>query len=427
MHGVQLLARCTPGSSGRVEERARRRGTGARRGCPARPPGHGGQAVEKRARRRANCSRFARWVKSPLATTTSGSSSWAACEQRLAHVRHVGRAEVEVRDVEEGQHRPRLSRVETGERQVRTGGEIQRRRLGPAPWWKSAARAIIAALSVASADSDGRGDLRRPRPAASASRSAPLAATPPPSTTRRHPVDSTARSVLPTSTSTTAAWKEAATFARSASSRARRLQLTDAGEHGGLETAEGEVVTVAGSAGSWTPEQHGPRKGVGSADRPPRPALDRGPARIAEPQDLRHLVERLAGGIVPGLAEQLVRAPRRHPQQHGVAARDQQRHEGRLGVRVLQLRGEQVRLHVVHADHGPPQRPGRGLRPARAPRAARRSGPDPPWPRRRPCPRARRPPPQAPRPPRRRSARDGRGTRSPARPLRTARARPGTG
>jgi hypothetical protein len=46
-----------------------------------------------------------------------------------------------------------------------------------------------------------------------------------------------------------------------------------------------------------------------------------------------------------------------------VPARDQERDEGGAGARVLQLGGEEVRLHVVHPHHRLPQRPGRGLPP----------------------------------------------------------------
>ena len=99
---------------------------------------------------------------------------------------------------------------------------------------------------------------------------------------------------------------------------------------GGLEAAEREVVAV------WARRGRGPGSiGRGKRNRPGRPSrasrsIGR-PARIAEAEQLGHLVERLAGGIVERLAQQAVLAPRGHVEQHGVAAAHQQRR--RTGAR----------------------------------------------------------------------------------------------
>src|SRR5690606_26613001 len=66
------------------------------------------------------------------------------------------------------------------------------------------------------------------------------------------------------------------------------------------------------------------------------------PARIAQPKDLGDLVECLARGVVPGLAQELVAPPLRDPEQHRVPAGDEERDERRARRRVLELRREEV-------------------------------------------------------------------------------------
>ena len=71
---------------------------------------------------------------------------------------------------------------------------------------------------------------------------------------------------------------------------------------------------------------------AGSAPRPASPAVARrsiaGPARIAEPEEARDLVERLARGVVDGLAHDPVPAVVLHHDDHGVAAGHDQHASG---------------------------------------------------------------------------------------------------
>ncbi len=77
-----------------------------------------------------------------------------------------------------------------------------------------------------------------------------------------------------------------------------------------------------------------------------------GPARIAQPQVPRHLVEGLAGGVVDGRAEQAVPAVALHQDEQRVAARHQQHHDGQLQVGFLEQGGVEVGLEVVHGHEG---------------------------------------------------------------------------
>ena len=73
-------------------------------------------------------------------------------------------------------------------------------------------------------------------------------------------------------------------------------------------------------------------------------------AGVGKPEQLRDLVERLAGGVVARGAEHAVRAPLLDVDEQRVSARHEQRGERRHGVRVLERRREQVPFHVMHAD-----------------------------------------------------------------------------
>ena len=59
-------------------------------------------------------------------------------------------------------------------------------------------------------------------------------------------------------------------------------------------------------------------------------AVDRRTARVAEAEEAGDLVERLAGGVVDGLAEQAVAAVVLHRDEHRVAARHEQHDERQL-------------------------------------------------------------------------------------------------
>src|SRR5690349_9995387 len=58
--------------------------------------------------------------------------------------------------------------------------------------------------------------------------------------------------------------------------------------------------------------------------------VHRRPARIAETEKLGDLVEGLAGGVVPGLAEETVTETIQHFEQVGMAAADHQRESRKL-------------------------------------------------------------------------------------------------
>ena len=64
-----------------------------------------------------------------------------------------------------------------------------------------------------------------------------------------------------------------------------------------------------------------------------RDAVDGRPARVAEAEVAGHLVERLAGGVVDGRAEQAVAAVALHRDEHRVAARHEQHDERQLECR----------------------------------------------------------------------------------------------
>ena len=88
-----------------------------------------------------------------------------------------------------------------------------------------------------------------------------------------------------------------------------------------LEPAEAEVQPVV---------EHRPGEGDGGRVAVDGSSVDGRPARVAEAEEPRHLVEGLAGGIVDGLAEQPVPAVVDHLDQHRVAAGHEERDEGQL-------------------------------------------------------------------------------------------------
>ena len=73
-------------------------------------------------------------------------------------------------------------------------------------------------------------------------------------------------------------------------------------------------------------------------------------ARIGQSQQLGRFVKSFACRIVQGLAEQGVAPHPVNPHELGVAARDQQGNERKLGRIVAEKGGQQVPLQVVHAQ-----------------------------------------------------------------------------
>jgi hypothetical protein len=78
---------------------------------------------------------------------------------------------------------------------------------------------------------------------------------------------------------------------------------------------------------------------------------ERGPARVAETEEFRGLVEGLARRVVLGLAEDPVAPDARNLHQHRVPARDLQGHERKVGRVRLEPGGEKMSLQVMHAHH----------------------------------------------------------------------------
>src|SRR5688572_9098207 len=78
----------------------------------------------------------------------------------------------------------------------------------------------------------------------------------------------------------------------------------------------------------------------------------RRPARVAEAEQLRRLVEGLTGGVVPGLPQDPVAANPLHLDQEGVATRDLQGHEREAGGARLEGGRQQMALQVMDADDG---------------------------------------------------------------------------
>ena len=125
--------------------------------------------------------------------------------------------------------------------------------------------------------------------------------------------------------------------------------------HRGLEPAEAEVEA--------RPVEHRPRKFVHAVAPLLGQRRERRPAGIAEAEQFRGLVEGLARGVVLGFAEHPVAADARDLDQHGVAARDLQRHEREL---------RRVRRAPGPADGPPGDARRRPARPAPSPATARR-------------------------------------------------------
>ena len=112
-------------------------------------------------------------------------------------------------------------------------------------------------------------------------------------------------------------------------------------QHRGLETGERELEALV---------PHRTRKRETGRIALGREPLDRRAARIPQAQERRHLVERLAGGVIAGRAQQAVASPGGNVEQQRMPARHEQRDERRCQVRVLHERGEEVPFHMMNAD-----------------------------------------------------------------------------
>ena len=78
--------------------------------------------------------------------------------------------------------------------------------------------------------------------------------------------------------------------------------------------------------------------------------LDDRAAGKSKPQELRHLVERLAGGVVARLPDEAVLAWSLRVVERRVTTRDDQRQERVLGRILGEERGVDMALEMVHAD-----------------------------------------------------------------------------
>jgi hypothetical protein len=101
---------------------------------------------------------------------------------------------------------------------------------------------------------------------------------------------------------------------------AGRVEARCVRAHGGLQSGEGEVERV--------PLQQRPGQRIGVRVAELGEPRQRRPTGIAEAEQLGRLVERLAGGIVDGVAEERVAADVGDMQQLRVAAGDEERDEG---------------------------------------------------------------------------------------------------
>ena len=135
-------------------------------------------------------------------------------------------------------------------------------------------------------------------------------------------------------------------------------------------------------------------KSIAFSSPPTAAFFDRRAARIIQAQQQRGFVERLAGGIVAGFAEQAVIARRARMPQLRVSARSEQREifarlvrrdkiRIRIRIREAQKRRQNVRFEMIDGDSRQPPTRKRARWPARRPRARRGRAPARPCKRRR--------------------------------------------
>src|SRR5262245_29719020 len=121
-----------------------------------------------------------------------------------------------------------------------------------------------------------------------------------------------------------------------------RMQVVSQGR---LEAAEAEVETP--------PLEMRARETDGGRIAAPRQPVDDGPTRVAEAEELRRLVERLADGVVAGPAETRVVAGGARQVEPGVAAGHDQTEERkwhRVGRGPLEVDGQQVPFQMIDPD-----------------------------------------------------------------------------
>ena len=217
----------------------------------------------------------------------------------------------------------------------RRRGAWDRRRGGATRRWPRSWRRCRCTATAGAGTPTGRS---RPAASATLARRREFAATPPPSASTGASASSAAASSFTTNWSTTASWNDAATSAQRRRRARRRVWLTTAV----LSPANEKAV----SPGIGAREAH--RGGIAFAGQP----VDRRAARIPEAEVARHLVERLARGVVDGLADHPVAPVVLHDHRHGVATRHDEHRERRHEVGVFEPRRVQVRLEVVHAHVG---------------------------------------------------------------------------
>ena len=138
-------------------------------------------------------------------------------------------------------------------------------------------------------------------------------------------------------------------------------------EHGSLQARETEL-----EAG---PIEHRPRKLEGAGGAALRQARQLRAARVRKPQELGRLVECLARGVVPGIAQNAVASDATHLYELRMSSRDEERHVRKRWRIGLEQWREQMPFQVVHA-HGrhPP-----GIGQAACQRRPREQRPDQPW------------------------------------------------
>src|SRR4051794_31522352 len=115
--------------------------------------------------------------------------------------------------------------------------------------------------------------------------------------------------------------------------------LADVLHDGGLQSRERKVVPVVA---------HRTRESDGLGIAGTCEAVDRGTTGISESEKARNLVERLARRVVDRLPEHAVLPVVAHRDDQGVTARHDESHEWRFECGVLDHRGVEMRLVVMH-------------------------------------------------------------------------------
>ena len=164
-------------------------------------------------------------------------------------------------------------------------------------------------------------------------------------------VRSAAARNLPTRARTIARWYEAAR-SRAPCLELRLGEVAHGVEQGGLEAREREVEPR--DACHWE------RKGVGVTLS--RESIELRASRVAEPEQPRPLVERLARGIVEGRAEDLEARPVANVEQERVPSTREQARERRLEGIGSEVERRDVRVEMVDGHERQAPCPGERLR-----------------------------------------------------------------